>query len=115
MGASRVPADTDADGWLTRVEDPEDGTPELSYRDANGLLASFRRPGAGTSRFEYEDDGRLKSDVDPDGPTKTLTRSYDGDRQDVTIVQIDPAEARQKALNTYNDLLRDRRPAMYGG
>lgn len=82
---ARTKLDTDADGWLTRVEDPEDGTHELSYRDANGLLASFRRPGAGTSRFEYEDDGRLKSDVDPDGPTKTLTRSYDGDRQDVTM------------------------------
>ncbi|GAB1722556.1 MAG: putative N-carbamoyl-D-amino acid hydrolase [Nitrospira sp.] len=37
------------------------------------------------------------------------------DREDVTIVEIDPAEARQKALNTYNDLLRDRRPSMYGG
>ncbi len=33
---------------------------------------------------------------------------------DLTIVEIDPAEARNKALNTYNDLLRDRRPALYG-
>lgn len=33
---------------------------------------------------------------------------------DLTIVEIDPAEARNKALNIYNDLLRDRRPALYG-
>ena len=36
------------------------------------------------------------------------------DREEVTIVEIDPEEARQKTLNSYNDLLRDRRPAMYG-
>ena len=34
--------------------------------------------------------------------------------EDITVVEIDPAEARNKALNTYNDLLRDRRPALYG-
>ncbi len=34
--------------------------------------------------------------------------------EDLTIVEIDPGEARDKALNTYNDLLRDRRPALYG-
>ena len=34
--------------------------------------------------------------------------------EDMTIVEIDPAEARIKALNAYNDLLRDRRPALYG-
>jgi predicted amidohydrolase len=37
------------------------------------------------------------------------------DREELIIVEIDPAEARRKALNSYNDLLRDRRPAMYGG
>jgi len=36
------------------------------------------------------------------------------DREEVTIVEIDPTEARQKTLNSYNDLLRHRRPAMYG-
>ncbi|MBI4002637.1 MAG: acyltransferase [Nitrospira defluvii] len=34
--------------------------------------------------------------------------------EDLTIVEIDPTEARTKALNAYNDLLRDRRPALYG-
>ncbi len=36
------------------------------------------------------------------------------DRDDLAIVEIDPAEARNKALNPYNDLLRDRRPECYG-
>jgi predicted amidohydrolase len=35
------------------------------------------------------------------------------DIEDLTLVDIDPAEARLKALNDYNDLLRDRRPAFY--
>ena len=35
--------------------------------------------------------------------------------EDLTIVEIDPTEARTKAINSYNDLLRDRRPALYGG
>ena len=35
------------------------------------------------------------------------------DIEDLTLVEIDPAEARIKALNDYNDLLRDRRPAFY--
>ena len=33
---------------------------------------------------------------------------------DLTVVEIDPAQARTKALNSYNDLLRDRRPLLYG-
>ena len=36
------------------------------------------------------------------------------EREDLTIVEIDPADARIKGLNAYNDLLRDRRPALYG-
>ena len=35
--------------------------------------------------------------------------------EDLTIVEIDPTEARTKVINSYNDLLRDRRPALYGG
>lgn len=35
------------------------------------------------------------------------------DREDVAVVDIDPAEARNKSLNPYNDLLRDRRPSLY--
>jgi predicted amidohydrolase len=35
------------------------------------------------------------------------------DREKLAIVEIDPKEARDKSLNPYNDLLRDRRPALY--
>jgi 5-aminopentanamidase len=35
------------------------------------------------------------------------------DREDLAIVDIDPAEARNKSLNRYNDLLRDRRTSLY--
>lgn len=35
------------------------------------------------------------------------------DQEDLTILDIDPAEARNKALNPYNDLLRDRRKDLY--
>jgi predicted amidohydrolase len=35
------------------------------------------------------------------------------DQEEVFVVDIDPMEARSKALNPYNDLLRDRRPALY--
>jgi predicted amidohydrolase len=37
------------------------------------------------------------------------------DGEELTVVEIEPADARIKALNAYNDLLRDRRPALYGG
>ena len=33
--------------------------------------------------------------------------------EELALVDIDPAEARIKALNAYNDLLRDRRPSLY--
>lgn len=35
------------------------------------------------------------------------------DREDLAIVDIDPTEARDKSLNRYNDLLRDRRSSLY--
>jgi predicted amidohydrolase len=35
------------------------------------------------------------------------------DKKDLSIVEIDPAEARNKALTPYNDLLRDRRESLY--
>ena len=35
------------------------------------------------------------------------------DREDLAIVDIDPAEARNKSLNRYNDLFRDRRTPLY--
>jgi predicted amidohydrolase len=35
------------------------------------------------------------------------------DREELTVVEIDPLEARDKALNRYNDLLRDRKTEYY--
>ncbi len=35
------------------------------------------------------------------------------DREELALVDIDPADARNKSLTPYNDLLRDRRPNLY--
>jgi predicted amidohydrolase len=35
------------------------------------------------------------------------------DKDELYIVDIDPADARNKALTLYNDLLRDRRESLY--
>ncbi len=35
------------------------------------------------------------------------------DQEELYIVEIDPADARNKALTRYNDLLRDRRESLY--
>lgn len=35
------------------------------------------------------------------------------DREELAVVEIDPTEARNKALTRYNDLLGDRRPTLY--
>ncbi len=48
------------------------------------------------------------------GPRGRILHRAPRESEELTIVEIDPAEARMKALNTYNDLLRDRRPALYG-
>jgi predicted amidohydrolase len=49
--------------------------------------------------------------VDPRG--RILHRAP-REEEDLTIVEIDPREARTKMINSYNDLLGDRRPALYG-
>jgi predicted amidohydrolase len=46
-------------------------------------------------------------------PCGAILRRAPRDREDLTIVEIDPAEARSKSLNPYNDVLRDRRPHLY--
>ena len=49
--------------------------------------------------------------VNPQG--RVLHRAP-GDQEELTILEIDPTEARDKSLTPYNDLLRDRRPDLYG-
>jgi predicted amidohydrolase len=46
-------------------------------------------------------------------PAGTVLSRAPRDRDELAIVEIDPAAARNKALTAYNDLLRDRRPALY--
>ncbi|MBL8053288.1 MAG: acyltransferase [Nitrospira sp.] len=46
-------------------------------------------------------------------PKGVITRRAARDKEELTIVDIDPAEARNKSLNRYNDLLRDRRASLY--
>ncbi|MFQ5991257.1 MAG: nitrilase-related carbon-nitrogen hydrolase [Nitrospiraceae bacterium] len=46
-------------------------------------------------------------------PEGRILQRAPGDREDLTVVEIDPSEARDKAINPYNDLLRDRRPQLY--
>ena len=48
------------------------------------------------------------------GPNGCILHRAPREADDLTIVEIDPAQARTKALNSYNDLLRDRRPSLYG-
>lgn len=48
------------------------------------------------------------------GPHGRILHRAPRESEELTIVEIDPAEARMKVLNPYNDLLRDRRPALYG-
>ncbi len=48
--------------------------------------------------------------VSPEG--EILSRAT-GDEEVLTVIDIDPAMARDKALNPYNNILRDRRPEMY--
>jgi predicted amidohydrolase len=49
------------------------------------------------------------------GPRGTILHRAPRDRDDLTVLGIDPAEARNKSLNRYNDLLRDRRTELYKG
>ena len=35
------------------------------------------------------------------------------DREELAVVDIDPADARNKAVTCYNDLFGDRRPSLY--
>ena len=48
-------------------------------------------------------------------PKGVILHRASRDREELTIVDFDPTEARNKNLNRYNDLLRDRRPSLYKG
>ena len=46
-------------------------------------------------------------------PKGVIQHRASRDQEELTIVEIDPAQARNKSLNRYNDLLRDRRTSLY--
>ncbi|MBK9308993.1 MAG: acyltransferase [Nitrospira sp.] len=46
-------------------------------------------------------------------PKGVIRHRASRDREELTIIDIDPAEARNKALNRYNDLFGDRRTSLY--
>ena len=46
-------------------------------------------------------------------PNGAILHRAPRDREELYFVEIDPAEARNKALTRYNDLLRDRRESLY--
>ncbi|MFM8541357.1 MAG: nitrilase-related carbon-nitrogen hydrolase [Nitrospira sp.] len=47
------------------------------------------------------------------GPRGNILKRAPAKQEQVAVVEIDPKEARDKSLNKYNDLLRDRRPELY--
>lgn len=46
-------------------------------------------------------------------PKGVIQHRASRDQAELTIVEIDPAEARNKSVNRYNDLFRDRRTSLY--
>ena len=46
-------------------------------------------------------------------PRGKILRRAPRETEKCAVIEIDPAEARVKSLNNYNDLLRDRRPSLY--
>jgi predicted amidohydrolase len=46
-------------------------------------------------------------------PRGTILHRAPRDKDELCIIEIDPAEARNKAITQYNDLLRDRRESLY--
>lgn len=46
-------------------------------------------------------------------PSGRILHRASRDQEELIVVDIDPSEARNKRLNSYNDLLKDRRPSFY--
>ena len=46
-------------------------------------------------------------------PKGEILHRAPANQEDLTVLEINPADARNKQLNRYNDLLHDRRPDLY--
>ncbi|HJU06717.1 MAG TPA: nitrilase-related carbon-nitrogen hydrolase [Nitrospiraceae bacterium] len=71
---------------------------------ANRIGAEQR---GGKNRLTYIGKSQIVS------PRGRVLHRAPSDREDLVLLDIDPAEARDKTLNVYNDLFKDRRQALY--
>jgi RHS repeat-associated protein len=71
-GGQRTELTLRGDGWLERIENPEDEAVAADYT-ASGLLRSFTNGEHETSKYEYDGLGRLRTASDPEGGQKTLS------------------------------------------
>ncbi len=61
-----------ADGWISRITNPNAEAFTLSYKNAQGLLKTFRKPGGQISTFTYDLEGRLLKDSSSAGSALSL-------------------------------------------
>ncbi|MFO0613184.1 MAG: RHS repeat-associated core domain-containing protein [Polyangiaceae bacterium] len=62
-----------ADGFLSSATEPTGATWQVAYD--HGLVTSFTNPNSHTSVLSYDVDGRLLSDADPGGGSKSFVRT----------------------------------------
>ena len=64
-----------ADGFLSRIEDPLERTWKMEYQGASGLLTRFETPRGYASEFAWANDGKLASDINAEGGGWNITRT----------------------------------------
>ena len=85
-GGQRTELETSADGWLTKVTRQGGATTRLSY-GTGGLLTGQTDVQGGEHVYAYDADGRLISDRNPTGFTKTLSRKNVEGGTEVTVTE----------------------------
>ena len=78
----------------------------------NGVYAVTANRMGTESRGEKELHFTGKSQIT--GPDGTILCRAGGDSVETQVVEIDTTRSREKALNPFNDLFRDRKPEFYG-
>ena len=82
-GGPSVRYSYDADGFLTKTEQPGEGIVQYSY-DPQGRVIKRRLADGSQERWEYEDQLRLQHRVDPAGSVTTTRWSKDRRREETT-------------------------------
>jgi RHS repeat-associated protein len=80
----RTTLELDSHGWLSAVVDPEGDRVEATYT-TDGLLQTFKRANGGVANVGYDPQGRLTSDVDAVGGSRTLVRTSQPNGFDVAM------------------------------